>query len=135
MDVNYVALLVAGVASMIIGYLWYSKTLFGNQRMKLSKVSEADIKAASKEMPKLYGTMYLASLVMAYVVAMFISKIGVTDVMGGVTVAFWAWLGFIATTMLTGVLYERKPLNLYFINAGYQLVTLVVMGAILGAMQ
>lgn len=31
--VNYVAILVAVIASMILGYLWYSKMLFGKAWM------------------------------------------------------------------------------------------------------
>lgn len=130
-DVNLMAVLVCGVASMIIGYLWYSKMLFGKTWMKLSGVSETDMKKANSNMPVLYGTMFIASLVMAYVLAHFAKYAGALTLTDGVVAGFWAWLGFVATTMLTNVLYEGKPVKLYLINTGYQLVTLVVMGMIL----
>lgn len=133
-NVNLLAVLVCGIASMVIGFVWYSKVLFGNVWMKLSGISEAQMKKANSNMPMLYGTMFIASLVMAYVLAHFASYAGAVTLMDGVVAGFWAWLGFVATTMLTGVLYEGKPMKLYFINAGYQLVTLVVMGAILASM-
>jgi hypothetical protein len=130
-DVNLMAVLLCGVASMVIGFVWYSKVLFGATWMKLSGISEAQIKKANSNMPMLYGTMFIASLVMAYVLAQFAKYAGALSLTDGVIAGFWAWLGFVATTMLTGVLYEGKPLKLYFITAGYQLVTLVVMGMIL----
>lgn len=46
---------------------------------------------------------------------------------------FWAWLGFVATIMLGMTLWEGKPFRLYLLNAGYQLLNLLVMGAILAA--
>ncbi len=116
---------------MVIGFLWYSKMLFGNTWMKLSGISEAQIKKANSNMPMLYGTMFIASLVMAYVLAHFANYAGALTLMDGATAGFWAWLGFVATTMLTTVLYDGKPIKLYLINSGYQLVTLLVMGMIL----
>ncbi len=133
-DVNFVAVLLCGVASMVIGFLWYSKMLFGATWMKLSGISEADMKKANSNMPVMYGTMFVASLVMAYVLAHFAKYAGAATLMDGVVAGFWAWLGFVATTMLSGSLFESKPIKLYFINTGYQLVTLVVMGAILVSM-
>ena len=42
------------------------------------------------------------------------------------------WVGFVATIMVPSIFYERKPPMLVVINGAYQLVGLVVMGAILG---
>ena len=129
-EVNYLAVLAAGIASMIIGYVWYGP-LFGKQWMKASGVSAADVEAGKKDMPKTYGLMYISSVVMAYVLSVFIYYAGVTSMIEGAMIGFWAWLGFVATVMLGGVLFERRPVNLFYLNAGYNLVTLVVMGAVL----
>lgn len=131
-DVNYLAILACGVASMIIGFVWYSKALFGNQWMKLAKISPDEMNKANQNMFALYAPMFVASLVMAFVLAQFIFFASAITWMQGAIIGFWAWLGFVATIMLTGVIFERKPMQLYYIQAGYQLVTLVVMGAILG---
>lgn len=132
-DVNYLAIIVAGVASMIIGYVWYGP-LFGKNWMKLVGISQQDIEAGKKEMPKTYGLMYVSSIVMAYVLAVFIYYAAATDIVSGAMVGFWAWLGFVATVMSGSVLFEKRPVNLYYLNAGYNLVTLVVMGAIIATM-
>ena len=49
----------------------------------------------------------------------------------GAAVGFFNWLGFIATTTLGVMVYERRPFGLYLITNGWQLLALVVMGAIL----
>jgi hypothetical protein len=41
---------------------------------------------------------------------------------------FW-----IATSRLNDVLYEQKPMGLFWINVGYNVAIYVIMGAILGA--
>lgn len=127
MNVNWLAVIVAGIIPMVLGFIWYGP-LFGKQWMKLTGHKEMGNK---DDMPRIYGTMYVASLVMAYVLAVFISYAGASTIGAGAMVGFWAWLGFVATTMLTGLLFNKKPMNLYFIDAGYQLVTLVLEGALL----
>ena len=136
-NVNFVAVLVSAVAAMAIGMLWYGP-LFGKKWMKLSGISE---KQAKKGMEKGMAGMapqmvaqLVASAVMAFVLSMFMSLVGATGVMGGLTVAFWAWLGFVATVSLSSVLWEGKSVELYALNNGSMLVTLLVQGAILAAM-
>lgn len=45
-------------------------------------------------------------------------------------VGFWFWLGFIAVTTLSQVIYENRPMQLFVINNGFRLLSLVIMGAI-----
>ena len=129
-NINYIELLVAGVASMVVGYAWYGP-LFGKAWMKESGVTQAKIDAGKKEMPKTYGMMFVGSVITAYVLSVFIGLVGATDYMSAATVAFWAWLGFVATVMLGNVLFEGRSWNYLGINAGYNLVNMVVMSAVL----
>lgn len=45
-------------------------------------------------------------------------------------VGFCLWLGFIAVTTLSQVIYENRPMQLFVINNGFRLLSLVIMGAI-----
>jgi hypothetical protein len=116
---------------MVVGFVWYSMAVFGKTWMKEAGISQEDMKKAGKEMPKTYGTMFVAALITAYVLSVFIDLAGAQDIMSAATVAFWAWLGFVATVLLSGVLFEGKSWNLWGINAGYHLVSMVVMSAVL----
>ena len=124
-----VSVAVAAIASMVIGMLWYGP-LFGKKWMTLMKMKQT----AKKTMPASSMLVQLASsLVMAYVLAMFITMLNVTGYMNGALVGFWVWLGFIATVEIGGVLWEGKPTELYILKAAGSLVTLAVMGAIIAS--
>lgn len=130
LPVNYVSVVVAALIPMVAGFVWYGP-LFGKAWMKLSGVSREDVKEANKNMPRLYGTMFVGTLVTAYVLSQFVGFAAASTLYQGAVIGFWAWLGFVAAVMLSGVLFEKKPLKLYYINVGYHLVSFVLMGALL----
>ena len=130
-QVNYVAVLLAAVSAMVVGSVWYGP-LFGASWMKLVGISKADID--KKEMPKLYGIMFLGALVEAYVLSHFIHYAGAVGPMLGAKTGLWAWLGFVATTMIGNYMFAKRPMNLFYIDAGYALVNLMIMGAIIASM-
>ena len=74
---------------------------------------------------------FCASVVVAYVMNHFGIAWGVFDWIGGVELGFWCWLGFAAPVLLGPVLWEGKSTKLYAINAGFWLVSFIVMGVIL----
>jgi hypothetical protein len=47
-------------------------------------------------------------------------------------VGFAAWLGFVMIVQLTDKLFGKRPMKLFLINTGYQLVCYLAMGTILG---
>ena len=130
-QVNYVPVLLAAVAAMVVGSLWYGP-LFGKMWMKLVGVNKEDVNKS--DMPKLYGIMFVGALVEGYVLSHFIHYAGAVGLVLGAKTGLWAWLGFVATTMIGNYMFAKRPLNLYFIDAGYALVNLVVMGAIIASM-
>lgn len=128
-----VAILLCTVASMVIGFAWYSPLLFAKPWMKLSGWTEKQMKENQKsgQMAKTYGISTLTSLVMAYVLNMLMNRSGINSIYPALMTAFWVWLGFVATTSITEVLYMKRSWTLYLINTGYQLATLLVMAVIL----
>ena len=129
-DINYVAVLVAALASMALGALWYSPLLFGKRWMELMKIDFADMKEMKKKANKMYAINFVATLVMAYVLAHFVDYTQAGTFLEGLEAGFWIWLGFIATVMLGSVLWENKPLELYFLNISYQLLNVLIMAVI-----
>lgn len=132
--INPWAVLVSAIATMVIGFLWYSPILFANPWMRLMGFDPAD-KAKLAEMQKgagkIYGLAFTASIVSAVVLAKIIDVTSVTTILYGMKVGFAAWLGFVTTVQLTGALFSKQPTRLYLINTGYQLVCFLTMGAIL----
>ena len=126
--VNYLAILVAGIASMVLGFLWYGP-LFGKAWMQMMGFTMKDMKKKQKEgMTRTYLIAFVGTLVMAYVLSVFVENMGIE---GGLTTAFWLWLGFIATVSLGNVLWGGKPFKLWILNNAYNLVNLAVLVLIL----
>jgi hypothetical protein len=155
MEFNIVAILVAALVPMVLGFIWYGPMLFQKAWMKESGVTEEKMKGSN--MPVIFGI----SLVMAVILAFFtqflvvheMGVMGMTEgnLEGETTKAFLAeWAGkyrtfkhgalhgafagimFVFPIMATNGLFERKSWKLTFINAGYWTVALAIMGAIIG---
>ncbi len=130
-DVNYVSVLLAAISNMVLGFLWYSPVLFGKQWMDLMGYKEKDMPKMQEEAKKGYMTSFVLAVLMAYVMAHFISYLGVETPMQAVQLGFWTWLGFVGNTQLGEQLWTGKPMQLFYLNTGYRLVSTVVMALIL----
>ena len=129
--VNYLAVLAAAVASMVVGFLWYGP-LFGKVWIKLMNFDKKKMNEGKKKgMGKLYALTFLTSLVMSYVLAHFVGYMQAKTVADGALLGFWVWLGGLATTQLGMVMWEGKSVKLYILNTLHYLATLVVMASIL----
>lgn len=129
--VNMVDVVVAGIAMFVAGMVWYSPALFAKQWMHEMKISEKDM---AKNKDKMMGTMVqslIVGIVMAYVLAHIFGAYQVANWMEAVQGAFWLWLGFIATSLYMGVLYEQKSMRWWSITAGHYLFGLIVAGLVL----
>jgi hypothetical protein len=129
-QINLLAVLVAGIANMAIGFAWYSPLLFGNQWMKLMGLTKLSMKAAQKKMGPMYGLSFIATLVTGYVLSILVNSVGALTLVEGLQLSALVWLGFTTTVQLTDLIFGGKSFKLYAINTGYQLVSLLVMGAI-----
>ena len=125
---NWVAIIVATVAAMVIGFLWYGAWAFGKSWMALAGRGMGE----GQQPGPMYALTALAALVESIALSWFISATGFTSGAGGALIGLFAGLGFIATAMFSEVLFAGRPARLYAINAGYQVFQGVVMGALIG---
>ncbi len=134
-SINYLAILVAAIAAMVVGFLWYSPMLFGKVWARLKGYTEESFKAEQKKMGKLYGLSFLATLLMAYmlshVMALSNAFYGYGMLQDGLTSAFFMWLGFVMPIQFTSQMFGEKKWILFFIDTGYQLVSLVIMAVVI----
>ncbi|MEO8065697.1 MAG: DUF1761 domain-containing protein [Candidatus Doudnabacteria bacterium] len=136
--VNYWAILVCGIVSMVLGSVWYGP-MFGKMFMQMvgmDKWSPGKKEEMKKEMMKSYTLTFIGSLVMAWVLTQAIifaqSYMNTTWLNAGLMTGFISWLGFIATVSMGSVFWEGKSWKLWTLNNSYQLVQLLIFGAILG---
>ncbi len=132
-EINYWAVFLAAVSSMIVGSIWYAESVFGRVWKKLAKLDE---KTMSKGVAPIMILTFVLSLVTAYVLAhvsylsnAFFQHSFMQD---AVTTAFWLWLGLVLTRILTHNLFEHRPAKLNVLAIGNEFVTIMVMGVIIG---
>jgi len=134
MGVNVWAVLVSALATMVVGFVWYSPLLFA-RRWTILMGYDPDDKAKLAELQKSAGPSYMLSLVASVLSAAVLGKIiaiaTIHTPLYGIKMGLAVWLGFVTTVQLTNALFMRQPAKLYAINTGYQLVCYVVMGAIM----
>jgi hypothetical protein len=133
-SLNWLAILVAAISTMVVGFLWYSPLLFAKPWMREMGYDPND-KAKVQEMQKsagpAYGGSFVASLLSAFTLALILHGLRAEDLHFGIMASFHIWLGFVATVQFTSALFTKQSMQLFGINTGYQLVCYLVMGAIL----
>ena len=129
-NINWFAVLVAALVSFIIGWLWYGP-LFGKKWMELNGFAKENIRDGGLSMPVILIVNYVATSLAALAIAMFIGA--EADIAFGIFAGIMIAVFWIGTSRLNDVLYEKKPMGLFWINVGYYLVIYSIMGAILGA--
>ncbi|OGG50902.1 hypothetical protein A2704_05970 [Candidatus Kaiserbacteria bacterium RIFCSPHIGHO2_01_FULL_54_36b] len=125
-------ILAAGVANVIIGWIWYHPKVFGTTWMRLSNITPEMAERGKKKMPVSIIVSIIAAMIMAWAMNYIGIAFQIYDWVGAVfELALWSWLGFVVPVMLGSVLWEQRPLKLYFINVFYWLVSFIVMALIL----
>lgn len=124
-------IIVAGLVATVIGSVWYSQALFGKAWMRLAGVNSKDAQAAKDVMVRSLIVQFVASVVLAFILDMFVDLYGARIFSEGALVGFWVWLGFFATTLVGSVLWENKSWRLYMLHSMYYLVMLSVVGGVL----
>ena len=122
--------LVAVLIKFVIGWVWYSPLLFLKQWQQLSGVTDEQMRGG---MGKGIVTWIAGSVVMTFVLAHAVYYAGASTAVLGAAVGFVNWLGFIFVVQLDAWAADKRPFKFVAINAGSNLIALVIMGAILAA--
>lgn len=133
--INYWAVLAAAVAAWLLGAVYYMALAQRWMAAHGWASKEAMLGPAGKPSPVPFVLSFVAELIMAWVLAGLIGHLGPGQVTlrNGIVSGFFAWLGFVATTLAVNNAYGRRTLNLTLIDAGHWLAVLLLQGAIIGA--
>src|SRR5258708_25838519 len=103
-SLNLLAILVAAISTMVVGFLWYSPLLFAKAWMREMGYDPND-KARMEEMKKsagpAYGGSFVASLVSAYILALFLHMLPNYTLLFGLLISFHVLRGFLAVVALS----------------------------------
>ena len=119
----------AVLIKFFIGFLWYSPAMFLRPWQRLSGISDEQMKGG---MATGMVTWILGSVVMTFILAHAVYYAGARSALLGAVVGFMNWLGFVLVVAMDDWAAAKRPIALVAINAGSNLVALVLMGAVLG---
>lgn len=158
MQINFVALFLAAIVTLVTGFIWYSPKVFGTIWMKENNLTQEELKKGN--MLKIFGLTYVFSLMITVtLMSLTIHQSGAIGMVGGPPLidsakpsfaAFMADYGMAYRTFKHGALhgfmsglffafpliginglFERKYWKYIFIHSGYWILTLTLMGGII----
>ena len=132
-EINIWAVLLATLSSMVVGSVWYTPKVFGNYWMKVAKVSPSgEAKDAVKPILITLVVSFVSALVLAGSAAISQHFYGGNFLANTLITAVILWAGFTAARFITHDAFEGRPAGLTVLNCAHELVTLVVMGLVIG---
>lgn len=132
-QVNIIAIVLAAVANIIVGILWYSDFLFGRQWKRLIGKTDQELSEDSSTMS------YILGLAVALLVAIGLNSVlqfssQVTGLMGLPNIFISVTMivvTFVLATQLNGVIWEGKRKKLFLLNMAHHYVEYLVMAAVI----
>ncbi len=128
---NYLAILVAAIACFLFEAGWYS--LFLQAWLDGIGRTREWLMATGVNPALQYGTALISAAVMATAISCVTQLTGPQTALRGIKVGVLLWLGFVLTAYCTEYVFEVRPWSLLGINAGFWLLGMILMGAIVGA--
>lgn len=131
-QLNYVAVLVAGIVYFALGALWYSPLLFAKPWMAAVGLTNEDVQGGS---PLIYLYPLIFYVIAAAVVALLIQALGITTIAAGIFLGALGWLGFMLPAIGSSYIFESRSFKLFLITSGYHLLGFLLLGSILAVWQ
>jgi hypothetical protein len=128
-SVSHIAVIVAASAHWVLGAIWFS--VFATPWLAGIGKSRTDLMDRGSPAQD-YLVAFVSNLALAWVLAWLIKFTGRPTMARGVGSAALLWLGFVGSTMATEHAFEGRSIETFAITAGYPLVGMLIMGAILG---
>lgn len=131
--INYFAVILATLSSMVVGSIWYTPKVFGDYWMKKSGITPSG-NARDAIRPILVSL--LVSFVTAWVLAgaawIAFDFYSGSFLLNTLLTAAILWAGFTAARFVTHDQFDGRPVGLTVLNSAHELVTLLVMALIIG---
>jgi hypothetical protein len=134
LTVNWWAIILAMLSTIVVGSVWYAKPVFGRAWMKLIGKSDKDLEKNGMVKPIVLTLIasFFSAAILAYAAVLCQDFFQNSHLEAALLTAFWLWLGFVAARMLTHDAFEGRPWQLTALNLLHELVTFMVMGLIIG---
>ena len=132
-SINYIAVILATLSSMIIGSIWYTPKVFGNYWMKAANVTPSgNSKDAIRPIAITLVVSFVTAWVLAGAVAISFDFYGGSFLVNALLTGLILWAGFTAARFITHDQFDGRPTGLTVLNVAHELVTIMVMALIIG---
>lgn len=127
--INIWAVLVAAVVYWLLGAAWF--TILSNPWLASIGKTMEQLQAGVNS-GVAYSIALVANVIIAYVIGWVVIRTGEQTAARGITVGALLWVGLVGTTIGTAFVFEGRSFEGFVLTAGYPLVGMLVMGAIVG---
>lgn len=131
-ELNWLAVVLATLSTMVVGTIWYTPKVFGAKWEKLARIDKKNMANPTVAIGTTLVVSFITAYVLAHVSYLSNSFFGNSFLHDAVTTAFWMWLGFTAARIITHDAFENRPRQLTLLTVSHELVTFLVMGVIIG---
>ena len=128
-NVNWLEIIGAALVGFAIGGVWYGP-VFGKAWQRLSGLSDEAVQNANVAV--IFGGTFVLNLLASLMLAHMFSAAGNPGLRISTQMGFGIGFFFVATSIGVNDLFLRKPLKLFFIDAGYWIVAYAAMGLVFG---
>jgi hypothetical protein len=128
--INIWAVLVAAVVYWLLGAAWFT-ILRDPWLASIGKTME-QLQREGVNPGVAYGVAFVANLIIAYVLGWVLISTGEQTAVRGVIIGALLWVGLVGTTIGTAFIFEGRSFEGFVLTAGYPLVGMLLMGAIVG---
>jgi hypothetical protein len=132
---NWIAIVIAVVVNAVLGSLWFSPMLFAKKWQEWEGHKEGTGMGGGSSVAPFVALSVAGAAVSAIALSWFISQTATTTLLGGALIGLYAGIGFVAPAMFADHLFNQRKGALFLIVAGYPIIGLTIMGAILGAIR
>jgi hypothetical protein len=135
-EVNWLAVVLATLSTMVVGSVWYSLPVFGRKWEQWAKIDKKHPANPAYAISITVVVSFITAYVLAHVTYLSHSFYGHESfLMDALTTGFWVWLGFIAARFITHDAFENRRKKLTLLNISHELVTIMVMALIIGLLK
>ena len=128
-NINWIATLVGAIAYFALGAPWYS-FLFQKKWIEYTGVSMTDPNAKKGMAAIMFGS-FIMMFVCSIAISVLASRLDLSGWMSGLKLGLLTGICFAFTSMAINMLYEKKPIGLYFINGAYQVLGNIIAAIII----
>ncbi|PQZ90211.1 hypothetical protein CQ018_14540 [Arthrobacter sp. MYb227] len=131
-EINWFALILATISTMVVGSVWYTPKVFGNYWMRVTKMLPGEAKSAVAPILVTLVVSFISAWVLAGATFLAFEFYGGSYLANALLTALILWGGFTAARFITHDAFEGRPVGLTVLNCAHELVTFMVMALIIG---